>query len=65
MAVGKKRAKTKGRKMNSIVAGIDLGDKESLATVLSPVGDITDRFSFPMNEEGTHSSRAEYQRMPE
>jgi transposase len=38
--------------MNSIVAGIDLGDRESLTTVLSPIGDITDRFSFPMNEEG-------------
>jgi transposase len=52
MAVGKKRAKTKGRKMNSIVAGIDLGDRESLATVLSPIGDVADRFTFPMNEEG-------------
>ena len=38
--------------MNSIIAGIDLGDRESLGTVLSPVGDVTDRFSFPMNEEG-------------
>jgi transposase len=52
MAVGKKRAKAKDCKMNSIVAGIDLGDRESLATVLSPVGDVADRFSFPMNEEG-------------
>jgi transposase len=39
-------------KMNSIVAGIDLGDRESLATILSPIGDVADRFSFPMNEEG-------------
>jgi len=38
--------------MNSIVAGIDLGDRESLTTVLSPTGDVTDRFTFPMNEEG-------------
>jgi len=38
--------------MNSIVAGIDLGDRESLTTVLSPVGDVMDRFTFPMNEEG-------------
>jgi hypothetical protein len=51
MKADKKRSR-KGCDMNSIVAGIDLGDKESLATVLSPVGDVTDRFSFPMNEEG-------------
>jgi hypothetical protein len=31
--------------MNSIVAGIDLRDRESLATVLSPVGDVADRFT--------------------
>jgi len=37
---------------NTIVAGIDLGDTKSLATVLSPSGDVTDRFSFAMNEEG-------------
>jgi len=30
---GKKRGKVKVGKMNSIVAGIDLGDRESLATV--------------------------------
>jgi hypothetical protein len=52
MAVGKKRAKTESRKMNSTVVGIDLGDRESLATVLSPIGEATDRFTFPMNEEG-------------
>jgi len=52
MAVGKKRGKTEGLKMNCIVAGIDLGDRESLATVLSPIGDVADRFTFPMNEEG-------------
>jgi len=52
MAAGKRSGKTKGCKMNSIVAGIDLGDRESLATVLSPIGDVADRFTFPMNEEG-------------
>jgi hypothetical protein len=52
MAMGKKRGKAKGCKMNSIVAGIDLGDSESLATVLSPIGDVADSFSFPMSEEG-------------
>jgi len=38
--------------MNSLVAGIDLGDRESLTTVLSPIGEVTDRFTFPMNDEG-------------
>jgi len=52
MVASKKSGKTKGCRMNSIVAGIDLGDRESLATVLSPIGDVTDRFTFPMNEEG-------------
>jgi hypothetical protein len=31
-----KRGKVKGYRMNCLVAGIDLGDRESLATVLSP-----------------------------
>src|SRR5208283_1072911 len=52
MKADKNSGKRKGCKMNSIVAGIDLGDRESLATVLSPIGDVADRFSFPMNEEG-------------
>jgi hypothetical protein len=52
MVADKKGGKVKGCKMNSIVAGIDLGDRESLTTVLSPIGDVTDRFTFPMNEEG-------------
>jgi len=52
MRAGKKRGKVKVDRMNSIVTGIDLGDRESLATVLSPIGDVTDRFTFPMNEEG-------------
>jgi len=52
MVADKKRGLVKGSKMNSLVAGIDLGDRESLTTVLSPIGDVTDRFTFPMNEEG-------------
>jgi transposase len=52
MRMAERRASVKVGKMNSIVAGIDLGDKESLTTVLSPIGDVTDRFTFPMNEEG-------------
>lgn len=42
---------TKGM-INMMVAGIDLGDRESLATVLSPTGEVVDRFSFAMNDEG-------------
>jgi hypothetical protein len=52
MKADRRRAKVKVGRMNSIVAGIDLGDRESLATVLSPTGDVADRFTFPMNEEG-------------
>jgi hypothetical protein len=52
MAVGRKRSKVKVGKMTSIVTGIDLGDRESLATVISPIGDVADRLSFHMNEEG-------------
>jgi transposase len=49
----KKGKKSLGRGMsNGIAAGIDLGDSESLVTVLSPVGDVADRFTFPMNDEG-------------
>ncbi len=51
----KRKAKSgakKGRVMNRIVAGIDLGDSESLVTVLSPVGNVTYRFLFQMNDEG-------------
>ena len=38
--------------MNSLVAGTDVGDMESLTTVLSPIEDVTDQFTFPMTEEG-------------
>jgi transposase len=37
---------------NSAIAGVDLGGSDSLATVLSPGGEVSDRFSFPMSEEG-------------
>jgi transposase len=37
---------------NCVFAGIDLGDSSSLTTVLSPAGDIADRFSFQMDEQG-------------
>jgi hypothetical protein len=43
--------------MNNVVAGIDLGDSVSAVAVLSPNGDVTDRFSFPMDDEGYSASR--------
>ncbi|MHB8568306.1 MAG: hypothetical protein ACYC7D_07435 [Nitrososphaerales archaeon] len=38
--------------LKSTVAGVDLGDSTSLATVLSPSGDLMDRFTFQMKQEG-------------
>ena len=37
------------RRMNSHVAGIDLGEKESDTTYLAPDGDIREQFKFSMN----------------
>ncbi len=37
---------------NNTVSGVDLGGSSSLATVLSPDGEISYRFSFPMDEGG-------------
>lgn len=37
---------------NSLIAGIDLGDTASLATILTATGDVADRFSFQMDDEG-------------
>src|SRR2546427_5642292 len=34
------------------VAGLDLGDSESLATILSHDGDVAESFSIPMNDDG-------------
>ena len=38
--------------MNSSVVGIDLGEKESVATYLLPDGTEKDQFSFTMNADG-------------
>ena len=38
--------------MNSFVVGIDLEEKESNATYMSPDGEIRERFKFPMNRDG-------------
>jgi transposase len=49
----KMRKKSVRRGMsNSKVTGVDLGGSDSLATILSPGGEVADRFSFPMSEEG-------------
>jgi len=48
----KRRSSFGCRNMNNVVAGIDLGDSVSAVAVLSPNGDVTDRFSFPMDDEG-------------
>jgi transposase len=37
---------------DSLIAGIDLGDSTSLATILTATGDIADRFCFQMNDQG-------------
>ena len=47
-----RKKRTKKGMSNSTIAGVDLGGSDSLATVLSPGGEVADRFSFPMNEEG-------------
>lgn len=47
-----KRKKTNFRSMNDTVAGVDLGDTQSVATVLSPAGDVVDKFTFHMDDAG-------------
>lgn len=37
---------------NCAIAGVDLGGNSSLATILSPSGEIVDTFSFQMDERG-------------
>ena len=38
--------------MNSPVAGIDIGERESFATYMAPDGDLGEKFSFSMNPDG-------------
>ncbi|MGC8726354.1 MAG: IS110 family transposase [Thermoplasmata archaeon] len=38
--------------MNSYVAGIDLGEKESYVTYMAPDGDIKEQFKFSMDKKG-------------
>ena len=39
-------------RVNSPVAGIDLGERESFATYMAPDGDLREQFSFSMNRDG-------------
>ena len=38
--------------MNSFVVGIDIGEEKSVATYLSPDGEVKDNFEFTMNNDG-------------
>ncbi len=44
--------KKSNERMNSSIVGIDLGEKESVATYLLPDGTEKDQFSFTMNADG-------------
>lgn len=47
-----KRRKVKSGRMNTMVAALDLSDTEGVTTVLSPHGDVTDRFTIVLNDLG-------------
>ena len=47
-----KRKKVNMENMNDYAVGIDIGEKESVATYMSPSGDVIEQFTFPMNPEG-------------
>ncbi len=38
--------------MNSFVVRIDIGEEKSVATYLSPDGEVKDNFEFTMNNDG-------------
>ena len=38
--------------MNSPVVGIEIGEKKSVVTYLSPEGEVRDNFEFTMNNDG-------------
>ena len=45
------RKKKDKRNMNDYVVGIDIGEKESVTTYLSPSGDVLEQFSFGRKDE--------------
>ena len=44
--------KKKRDREGMVTAALDLGDSESLATILSPDGDVVDSFSMSMSDDG-------------
>ena len=46
------RQKRRIDRMNSPVAGIDIGERESFATYMAPDEDLGEKFSFSMNPGG-------------
>src|SRR2546422_9860117 len=44
--------KKKRDREGMVTAALDLGDSESLATILSPDGDVVDRFAISMSDDG-------------
>ena len=47
-----KRRKVNMENMNDYAVGIDIGEKESVATYMSPSGDIIEHFTFEMKDSG-------------
>ena len=47
-----KKKKVNMKNMNDYAVGIDIGEKESVATYMSPSGDIIEEFTFSMNSDG-------------
>ena len=47
-----KRRKVNMENMNDHAVGIDIGEKESVATYMSPSGDVIEQFTFSMNSDG-------------
>ena len=52
-----KRKKVNMENMNDYAVGIDIGEKESVATYMSPSGDIIEEFTFSMNSDGYREFR--------
>ena len=44
-----KRKKVNMENMKEYAEGIDIGERENVATYMSPSGDIIEQFTFPMN----------------
>jgi hypothetical protein len=49
------------KNMNSPVVGIEIGEKKSVVTYLSPEGEVRDNFEFTMNNDGYTGFAPRYQ----